>query len=74
MIQGFVTELIEENDRVVGVRYIVKKPNSNEEEQKELRASLTIICDGCYSGFRSKIFGTERKPTCNSNFWGIYFV
>jgi squalene monooxygenase len=69
MIQGFVSELIEDSGRVVGVRYKVKTENGNEEE-KDLYAPLTIICDGCYSNFRSKLFGTERKPTCNSNFWG----
>jgi squalene monooxygenase len=74
MIQGFVSELIEEDSgRVVGVRYKVKNENGNEEE-KELYAPLTIVCDGCYSNFRSKLFGTERKPTCNSNFWGTFLT
>jgi squalene monooxygenase len=70
MIEGFVSDLIEENGRVVGVRYKVTT-GPNNEEQRELRAPLTIVCDGCYSNFRSKLFGTERKPICTSNFWGI---
>ncbi|KAJ7770935.1 squalene epoxidase-domain-containing protein [Mycena maculata] len=64
LIEGTVTDLIEENSRVTGVRAILK----GAEEKRPFYASLVVVADGCYSNFRSSV--SAIKPTTKSHFVG----
>ncbi|XP_071510878.1 squalene monooxygenase-like [Diadema antillarum] len=63
-IEGTATKVLEENDRVVGVSYKLK----GTQDVKEIRASLTIIADGCFSKFRKQL--TTAAPQVSSHFVG----
>ena len=58
IIQGTVTQLIEEQSAIVGVQY---KEGGKVEE---VRAPLVVICDGIFSKFRKEII--KSKPVSNS--------
>lgn len=63
VIQGTVTEMIEKDNKVVGLKY---KEN---DEIKELYSNCTIICDGIFSKFRNEYLKT--KSQANSAFVGF---
>ena len=48
--QGTVTSLIEENGIVKGVQYKTK-----DGEEVKAYASLTVVCDGCFSNLRRSL-------------------
>ncbi|KAG5224002.1 squalene monooxygenase [Salix suchowensis] len=48
--QGTVTSLVEENGSIKGVLYKTKKG-----QELAASASLTIVCDGCFSNLRSNL-------------------
>lgn len=62
--QGTVSSLLEEGAQVIGVTY---KDVTN--AVHEVRAPLTVVCDGCFSNLR-KSFITD-KPVATSSFVGI---
>ena len=64
LLQGNVTELIEENDTIVGVKY----SNAND-EMTEKRAPLTVVCDGPMSFFRKKL--SKPNKQVSSYFMGL---
>lgn len=57
VIEGTVNELLESNDTIMGVRYTAKA----DKEVYELRAPITVVCDGAYSLFRTQLSSSERK-------------
>jgi len=62
--QGTVTSLLQEGAQVIGVTY-----KDAENREHELRAPLTIVCDGCNSNFRKEFFA--EKPVATSSFVGL---
>ncbi|KAJ7356879.1 squalene epoxidase-domain-containing protein [Mycena albidolilacea] len=69
LIEATVTDLIEDNSskrRVIGVRASLK----GVEGKQSFLASLVIIADGCYSNFRTSVFGAGVKPETKSHFVG----
>ncbi|MCB9222611.1 MAG: FAD-dependent monooxygenase [Crocinitomicaceae bacterium] len=64
LIQGNVTEIIEENDVIKGVKYT----DANGQEITQL-APLTVVCDGPLSIFRSKLSKPNKNVT--SYFMGL---
>mmetsp|Transcript_26634 Transcript_26634/g.37496 ORF Transcript_26634/g.37496 Transcript_26634/m.37496 type:complete len:484 (+) Transcript_26634:159-1610(+) len=58
MVQGTVTQLIEERDTVVGVTW-----KDADGQIKNSYGLLNIVCDGCTSNFRSKIGAGEPSST-----------
>lgn len=62
--QGTVTTLLQEGAQVCGVTY---KDSSN--TVHEVRAPLTIVCDGCFSNFRKNFF--QNKPESTTCFVGV---
>ena len=73
LIEGSVTDLIEEHDsRVIGVHVAMKGGMEGAEESKEaLFAELVIVADGCFSNFRTSIMGASAfKPVTKSHFIG----
>lgn len=64
-IEGTVTELIEEDSIIMGVKY----RNKGSTEVQELRAPLTVVADGCFSKFRKGLI--KRKPSTKSYFVGL---
>lgn len=75
-VEGTVTQLLEEDERVVGVRYKPACAVSESTEKKEntvipveVRAPLTVVADGIWSGFR-KIANTAA-PVHISSFVGV---
>ncbi|KAG5643931.1 hypothetical protein DXG03_009339 [Asterophora parasitica] len=67
VVEATVTDLIEEDGRVVGVRATRK-----EGERKEaFHAKLVVIADGCFSNFRTAVMGDAgAKSTTKSHFVG----
>ncbi|MDW8418098.1 MAG: FAD-dependent monooxygenase, partial [Chitinophagales bacterium] len=63
--EGTVTNLIEENGKISGVIYTPK----NSDSPQEIRAALTVVCDGMFSAFREKLSASEKKVT--SYFLGL---
>ena len=57
LIEGNVNELLEDNGRVVGVKYAAK----GEEDLSVIRSTLTVVCDGMFSGFRDQLSAGEKK-------------
>ena len=57
VFEGSVTELIEENGRVSGVKYSRKQ----DDENHVIEAKLTVVCDGMFSTFREKLSVGEKK-------------
>jgi hypothetical protein len=69
LIEATVTDLIEDDSskrRVIGVRASLK----GVEGKQSFLASLVIIADGCYSNFRTSVFGAGVKPETKSHFVG----
>ncbi|XP_005998749.1 squalene monooxygenase-like isoform X1 [Latimeria chalumnae] len=65
IIEGVVTNLLEEGDRITGVEYKVK----GSAEPKEVFASLTVVADGQYSNFRNSLISS--KYTIISQMLGV---
>eukprot|EP01132_Coremiostelium_polycephalum_P010172 gene10172-12478_t len=63
MVEATVKSLIEEDGVVKGVNYTENDVN------KEIRAPLTIVCDGCFSNFRKALI--TETPTFSSSFIGL---
>lgn len=57
VIEGTVKELTEEHGRVTGIKYTAK----NSEEEIQITAGLTIVCDGMFSAFRAQLSSAEKK-------------
>ena len=73
LIEGSVTDLIEEQGkRVIGVHVSKKGGMDGAEESKEaLFAELVIVADGCFSNFRTSVMGASAfKPVTRSHFIG----
>ena len=73
LIEGSVTDLIEEQGkRVIGAHVSKKGGVDGAEETKEaLFAELVIIADGCFSNFRTSVMGVSAfKPVTRSHFIG----
>ncbi|KAJ6744046.1 SQUALENE MONOOXYGENASE [Salix purpurea] len=54
--QGTVTSLVEENGSIKGVLYKTKAG-----QELAASASLTIVCDGCFSNLRSNLCNPKVK-------------
>nr|XP_005998767.1 PREDICTED: squalene monooxygenase-like [Latimeria chalumnae] len=65
IIEGTVTNLLEEGDRVVGVEYKDKATG----ETKELFSALTVVADGMFSNFRKTL--TSGKYRVQSHYVGF---
>lgn len=65
LIEGNVTELLEKDEKVIGVKYISK----DNDEEINIEAHLTIVCDGSGSIFRKQL--SEAKQTVSSYFLGL---
>lgn len=57
VIEGTVTELLENDESVTGVRYT----DAADGEGKTVRAMLTVVCDGMFSIFREQLSQNEKK-------------
>ncbi len=57
VIEGTASQLIETDGRVTGIKYITKQ----EKEEKEIHASLTVVCDGIFSLFREKLAESNKQ-------------
>ncbi|EGC31901.1 hypothetical protein DICPUDRAFT_49927 [Dictyostelium purpureum] len=71
MVEGTVNALIEENGVVLGVKYVESKKSKDEQNTiiKEVRAPLTIVCDGCFSNLRKSLI--QDSPQLTSTFVGL---
>ncbi|KAG5181752.1 squalene monooxygenase (N-terminal region) [Tribonema minus] len=74
MVEGTVTQLVEEGGAVVGVRYKVRSGGEGggyvcARPVHELRAPLTIVADGIWSGLRA--CANPHKPLLISSFVGV---
>ncbi|KAG8441636.1 hypothetical protein GDO86_010716 [Hymenochirus boettgeri] len=56
-IEGTVTQLLEENDTVIGVQYRDKESG----DIKEIHAPLTVVADGVFSKFRKNLITGQVK-------------
>jgi squalene monooxygenase len=54
--QGTVTSLVEENGTIKGVLYKTKAG-----QELAASASLTIVCDGCFSNLRRNLCNPKVK-------------
>jgi squalene monooxygenase len=81
VIEASVTELIERERRVIGVRATRKRnvggeasngPDTAEDTVKEqFFADLVVVADGCFSNFRAAVMGSAMaKSTTKSHFIG----
>jgi squalene monooxygenase len=57
VIEGSVTELLESEETIQGVRYKIK----GADEEQTLTAKLTIVSDGIFSVFRNQLSNAEKK-------------
>lgn len=77
VIEATVSELLENANRVIGVRTTRKKPTSSDElpatdanlDGETFFADLVFVADGCLSNFRSVVLGQLKSQT-NSHFVG----
>ncbi|CAM9158561.1 unnamed protein product [Chrysoparadoxa australica] len=69
VIEGTVTKLVEENGVVVGVDYKVTEEGAEKKVLKTLRAPLTVVADGIWSGLRK--CSNSNKPHGISTFVGV---
>ncbi|KAJ8695623.1 Squalene epoxidase [Pleurotus ostreatus] len=68
VLEATVTELVEDGNKVVGVRARVK----GDEDISEILGDLVIIADGGSSNFRNQVMGpTGAKPVTKSQFVGL---
>jgi squalene monooxygenase len=65
LIEGTVTDLIEDQGQIAGLRYIPK----GSESTTDIKAPLTIVCDGMFSSFRDTLADTTK--TVSSYFLGL---
>ena len=65
VFEGSVNQLMEEQDRVTGIKYTPK----HGEEENCIAATLTIVCDGMFSSFRGQLSAGEKKVS--SYFMGM---
>ncbi|MCF6171676.1 MAG: FAD-dependent monooxygenase [Bacteroidales bacterium] len=65
VIEGRVTELLEENSTITGVRFLRKHTT----EEETLNADLTIVTDGPMSRFREQLSNPLKKV--NGHFLGL---
>lgn len=56
LIQGNVTELIEQNEAVIGVRYVTEDGSTHAQT-----ANLTLVCDGPMSILREELSKVHKK-------------
>ncbi len=65
LVEGNVTNLIEKNGRVAGVKYLDKET----EIEKTVFASVTVASDGMFSAFRAQLSQNEKRVS--SYFLGL---
>ncbi|MFN8288497.1 MAG: FAD-dependent monooxygenase [Chitinophagales bacterium] len=65
VLEGTVTDLLETEGRVSGVKYVAKE----DKEERTINAHLTLVCDGMFSAFREKLSENEKKVS--SYFLGL---
>ncbi|MFN8298109.1 MAG: FAD-dependent oxidoreductase [Chitinophagales bacterium] len=65
LYEGTVTDLIEGEERIKGVRYTAKE----DKEEHVVDARLTVVCDGMFSVFRERL--SENKKKVSSYFLGL---
>ena len=65
LVEGDVTETIEENGKVIGVRFTDKSTGN----QIDVKAPLTVVCDGPLSLFRDKLSVPNKE--ISSYFMGL---
>lgn len=65
LLEGTVTDLMEENGKVTGVRYSAKE----NKEERSVRAMLTVVCDGMFSIFRERL--SQNQKRVSSYFLGL---
>lgn len=65
LLEGNVTELLEVENRVNGVKFVDKQT----EEEKTVHAALTVVCDGMFSAFRQQL--SENEKRVSSFFLGL---
>jgi squalene monooxygenase len=65
LLEGTVTELLEEGEKIAGVKYYSKEG----QEERTIRAKLTVVCDGMFSLFRDGLSVNEKKVS--SYFMGL---
>ena len=61
--QATVTRLVEDGDTVRGVLY-----KDGEGREREVRAPLTFVCDGCFSNLRKSLCTAKVSPLERSTF------
>ena len=74
MLERTVTGLIEcpYTGRVVGVRAVNKANSSEEGAVEEFYGDLTVVADGCFSNFRTRVMGEGAvKTVLGSHFVGL---
>src|SRR5690242_17651956 len=85
MVQGTASKLLEDEVGVIGVTYKQEGEQKviggvSRLHSKEVYAPLTIVCDGCFSNFRSKfgldkpsrsIYKSSSNPFSTSHFVGL---
>lgn len=57
IIEAAATDLVFQNQQIVGVNYSYK----NDETKHTVLASLTIVCDGMFSNFRQSLSANTKK-------------
>ncbi len=65
LIEGTVSELLKEEGRINGVKYLTKE----KKEERTIHASLTVVSDGMFSLFREGLSANEKKVS--SYFMGM---
>lgn len=65
LLEATVNELLEDENRIVGVNYLSKEGK----EEKRIYANLTIVSDGMFSAFREQLSENEKKVS--SYFLGL---
>lgn len=65
VIEGTAVSLLENPDKITGVKYIPKGADNS----GEVYATLTIVCDGMFSAFREQL--SETSKTVSSYFLGL---
>lgn len=57
VFEGSVTDFVEDNNGVQGVRYT----DAETKEENQINAALTVVSDGMFSGFRAKLSSNQKK-------------
>ena len=65
VIEGTVVNLVENENKITGIRYIPK----GTENTSSITASLTVVCDGMFSSFRDAL--SDSSKTVSSYFLGL---